>query len=165
MISWWQCRFGFRRRQPSLVNIWTSSESGLKPGPYKLFCARADVERDGAEGPGAKFHRLIADSAQERGEFGGAKEAGNGFWEVGIGGWLSGNKSANFRQHFAKIPAVKISPQTFGRFRKFQDGDGAAGLQHTLNLAQTGFVVGEVAKTEGGGHQVKRRAAERKMQS
>jgi len=67
MISRWQRCFGFRRWQPSLVNIWTSSESGLKPGPYKLFCAQAYVKSYGTESPDAIVHGLIADSAQERG--------------------------------------------------------------------------------------------------
>src|SRR5260370_33198470 len=59
---------------------------------------------------------------------------------------------------------VEMTVENFGRLREFQDGDSAAGLQYTLNLAQPGFIVGEVAKTEGGGHQVKRSTGERKTQ-
>src|SRR5260370_4970402 len=131
---------------------------------HKLSCPQCCVEGDGAEGPDAIVHGLIADGGQEGGEFRGAEEAGNGFWQIGIGGLLSRNKSADFRQYFAKIPAIKITPQAIGRLCEFQDGDSAAGLQHALNLTQAGFVVGEVAKTKGGGDQIKGSVGELKTQ-
>src|SRR5258708_24894539 len=43
---------------------------------------------------------------------------------------------------------------------EFQDSDDAAGLEYALNFAQAGFVVGKVAKTEGAGYQIERRAGE-----
>src|SRR5712664_2590389 len=145
--------------------MWTRSKAGLKPGLYKLFCAQGSVESDGAEGPGAKIHGLVADGAHERREFGRAKESRNGIWQVGICRSISRNKPANPWQNFTEIPAIEIAQQTVGRLGEFQDGDGATGLEHALNLAQTGFVVGEVAKAEGAGHQVKRSVCERKPES
>src|SRR5260370_28185970 len=145
--------------------MWTRSKAGLKPGLYKLFCPQGSVQSYGAEGPGAKIHGLVADCAHERREFGRAKESRNGFWQVGIGGSISGNKPANPWQDVAKIPAIEISHQTLGWLGEFQDGDGAAGLQPALNLAQACFIVGEDSKAEGAGHQVKRSVCERKPES
>src|SRR6059058_2159799 len=84
-----------------------------------------------------------------RGEFRRAEESGNRFWQIGIGGSIARNKPANPRQDFGKIPAIETAQQAVGRLGKFQDGDGAAGLEHALNLPQAGFVVGKIAKAEG----------------
>src|SRR5258708_8698173 len=84
---------------------------------------------------------------------------------MGVGGALAGNKPPNLRQHFTKIPSIEIAPQTFGRLGEFQDGDSAAGLENTLNLAEATFVVGEIAKTKGGRDQIKRSAGEREPES
>ncbi len=94
-----------------------------------------------------------------------AEESRYGIWQVGICRSIAGNKPANPWQDFTEIPAIEIAQQTVGRLGEFQDGDGAAGLQHALNLAQAGFIVGEVAKAEGAGHQVKRSVCERKPES
>src|SRR5258708_29254713 len=50
------------------------------------------------------------------------------------------------------------------RIGALEDGDGAAGLERSLNLEQADFVVGEVAKAEGGGHKIKRSVGERETQ-
>src|SRR6267378_8473248 len=140
-------------------------KAGLKPGLYKLFCAQGSVQSNGAEGPGAKIHGLVADGVHECGEFGRAEESRNRFWKIGIGGSIARNKPANPWQDFTKIPAIEISQQAVGRLGEFQDGDGAAGLEHALNLAQAGFIVGEVAKAEGCCYQIKGIAGERKPES
>ena len=123
------------------------------------------MEGDSAEGPCAIIHGLVADGVHECGEFGRVKESRNGFWKIGIGGSIARNKPANPWQDFVKIPVIEISQQTVGRLGEFQDGDGAAGLEHALNLAQASFIVGEVAKAEGGCYQIKRIAGERKTES
>jgi len=141
-----------------------SEPAGWSPA-YKLFCAQGRVQGDGAEGPSAIIHGLVAGGAHECSEFRGTEESRNRFWQIGIGGSISRNKPANPRQDFAKIPAIKIGQQTIGRLGEFQDGDGAAGLEHALNLAQAGFIVGEIAKAEGAGHQIKRCTGKRKPES
>src|SRR2546427_526952 len=90
---------------------------------------------------------MVADGAHERGEFGRAEESRNGVWQVAVGGRIARNKPANSRQDFAKIPAIEITRQTVGRLGEFQDGDGAARFEHALNLAQSGFVVGDRKST------------------
>ena len=138
---------------------------GQKPALYKLFCAQGSVQSDGSEGPGAIIHGLVAGGAHERGEFGRSEESRNRFWQIGIGGSIARNKPANSRQDFTKIPTIEIAQQAVWRLGEFKDGDGAAGLEDSLNFPQAGFVVGEVAKAEGAGHQVERSAGERKPES
>src|SRR5260370_18272102 len=137
----------------------------MKPGLYKLFCAQGSVQSYGAKGPGAKIHGLVTEGAHEGGEFGRAEESRYGIWQVGIYRSIAGNKPANPWQDFTEIPAIEIAQQTVGRLGEFQDGDGAAGLQHALNLAQAGSIVSRVAQAEGAGHQVKRSVCERKPES
>jgi len=108
---------------------------------------------------------MVTDGAHERGEFGRAEESRNGVWQVAVGGRIARNKPANSRQDFAKIPTIEITQQTVGRLGEFQDGDGAARFEHALNLAQSGFVVGQIAKSESAGNQIKGSGGEGKPKS
>ncbi len=132
---------------------------------YNLFCAQASVESDSAEGPDAVIHGVKADGAHERGEFGRTEKAGNGFREIFVSRLIAGDKAANLRQHFTKIPAIEIPKQSLGRLGEFQNRNCAAGLEHALNFTQAAFVVGEIAKAESAGHQIKRFVCERKPKS
>src|SRR6266571_7847368 len=119
------------------------------------YWGRTPVCRDGAEGPDAIIHGVVAYCAHKCGEFGRAEKAGNGIRQIGVRRTFAGDNSPNPRQDFAKIPTIEIAPQAFGWFGEFQNGDGATGLEHALNLTQACFIIGEVAKAEGAGHQVK----------
>ena len=55
----------------------------------------------------------------------------------------------------SEIDGVGLAEKA-ARFAELQDPELAAGLEHAVKLAQAGFVVGEVAKAEGGDDQVQR---------
>src|SRR5260370_321645 len=118
------------------------------------------IRPDGLQLPASK-----PDAVGDRGGSGGRKETGEGCGQRGVGGALARIDPANPGQNLAKIPAIEIAPQTLRRLCEFQDGDGAAGLEDALNLAQAGFVIGEIAETEGSSHQIKRSAGEREPES
>src|SRR6266850_5874740 len=138
-----------------------AGKAELKPGLYKSLRANGGVESDGAEGPDEIVDRLVADGGHEGCELGWTEETGHGFGQVGIGGGVPGNEAADFWQNFAEIPAIEIPQQSIRWFGEFEDGDGAAGLQHALNFAQAGFVIGEIAEAKGGGHEVEGGVRER----
>jgi hypothetical protein len=60
-------------------------------GPHKLPSSQGGVEGDGAKGPNVIVNGAIAYGIHECGEFGRAEEASDGFWQIGIGGSISGN--------------------------------------------------------------------------
>src|SRR6266852_1810004 len=129
--------WGFRRRhcwRSCGERGWRSNagKAGLRPGLYKSLRANGGVESDGAEGPDAIVDGLIAESGHEGCELGRTEETGNGLGQIRIGGGVPGNDAADFWQYFAEIPAVEIAQQSIGWFCEFQNGDGAARLQHPL---------------------------------
>src|SRR6266850_1443670 len=158
--------WGFRRRRcwrNCEARAWRSKagKARLKPSLYLSLSSNGGVESDGAESPNAIVDRLIADSGHDGCELGWTEETGNGFGQVRIGGGVTGNQAADSRQNFAEVPAIEIPQNSIRWFGEFEDGDGAAGLQHALNFAQASFVIGEVSKAKGGGHQVERGFGER----
>src|SRR6266850_7223195 len=157
--------WGFRQRRSwrSCGERGWRSKAGkaeLKPGLYKSLRANGCVESDGAEGPDDIVDRLVADGGHEGCELGWTEETGNGFGQIRIGSGFTGNETADFRQDFAEIPAIEIPQQSIGWFGEFEDGDRATRLQHALNFAQAGFVIGEVSKAESGGHEIERAIGE-----
>ena len=104
--------------------------------------ALGGVEGDGAEGPGFVGDLGVAYGGHERGELWGAEEAGDGFGEVGVGGRIAGEPSADAREDGAEVPAVEIAEDVVGGFGELEDGNGAAGLEDALDFEEAGFVVG-----------------------
>jgi len=123
------------------------------------------VEGYGGEGPEAEIYGDVADLLHEGGEFGGKEEAGDGFGEVGVGGVVSRDETAEAGEDFAKIPTIERAEKAGGRFGELENGDGAAGLEDAMDFAEAGFVIGEIAKAEGGGNEVEGAVSERKAES
>src|SRR5579859_7048197 len=131
----------------------------------RLARALGGVEGDGGEGPEAEIYGDVADLLHEGSEFGGKEEARDGFWQVGVGGVVSREETADAGEDFAKIPTIERAEKAGGRFSELENGDGAAGLEDAMNFAEAGFVIGEIAEAEGGGNEVEGAVSERKAES
>src|SRR5216110_528346 len=76
---------------------WKNSHRGLTP---------ARVQCHSAHRPFTEIDGLIANGPQERGEFGWAEEAGDGFRQIRVGGLMAGDEPADSWENFRKIPAI-----------------------------------------------------------
>jgi hypothetical protein len=112
------------------------------------------------EGPGFELDGGIADRRHERGEIARTEEAGDGRGEIFVGGGIAGEQPTDAREDVGEIPAVRVAKKTVGRLGELEDGDGGAGFEDAMNFAEASLVVGEIAKTESGGHGVEGVACE-----
>ena len=94
------------------------------------------MEGDGAQSPSAVVNGLKADSTHEGGEFWRAEEPSDGLWEIFVSDLIARDKAANPRQYITKIPPIEVAQAAFWGLGKFQNRDGATGLQYALNLSQ-----------------------------
>src|SRR4029077_6429718 len=83
-------------------------------------------------------------------------------WQIRIGAADPGDHGANARQYLLEIDAVERPHCALG-LAEVEDAAFAAGSQHTDDLAESGVVVGEIAETESGGHQIEVCARKRKV--
>src|SRR5207245_9672885 len=88
-------------------------------------------------------------------EFRRAEEAGDGLGQIGGSRMVAGDEPADFRQDFGEIPAVQIPEQALWWFTEFENGDGAARLEDTLNFAKACFIVGQIAEAESASYEIK----------
>src|SRR5205807_1041153 len=76
------------------------------------------------------------------------REAFDGVWEIGVGAANTGKHSTDARQNLLEVEAVQMADDALG-FTEVENAALAAGAQHAGDFAQSGIVVGEVAKAEG----------------
>src|SRR5581483_6545890 len=150
---------GFRRRRCSP----NCAAWGWK-NKARLIPANAGVERQGSQRPYANLNVTIAGLRQERRKLLRAEETRDGIGEIFIGGALAGNPPADARKHTTEIPAVEIPPGARRRLREFEDGNRSAGFENAMNLAQTGFIIRQIAKAEGRGDEIERAAGKGQAQ-
>src|SRR5258708_1079547 len=79
------------------------------------------VQRYGAQRPQLILYRRESDSAHQRGQFVGMKEARNGGRQVFVRVRVTGQQAPNLGQNLPAVPAIEIAAQAWGRLGEFQN--------------------------------------------
>lgn len=108
----------------------------------------AGVHSADAEGEGFVGDALEAGGAHRGGELLLAGEGGDGGGEVGVGGLVSGDLSADLREDVEEIEVVEPSDDLVLRAGQFEKNEAAAGLQDSAHLAEAFLSVLEVPDSE-----------------
>src|SRR6185437_1832974 len=65
----------------------------------------------------------------------------------------AGKEGADSRKNFTEIEAIELPHEPTG-FTEIKYSDLSLWLEHAEDLAQPGIIVGQIAETEGGNHQI-----------
>src|SRR5882724_3153639 len=124
----------------------------------------AQMQRYTSPGEVLETYVLQSGGAHFGCELGRGGKLADGFGEVTISVRRTGDEAADDREYAPAVKVVDGCEQAVRRCTEFQDGRHAARAKDAAHFREAGLVVGQIAKSEGDGHQVERRVTHRERQ-